>query len=1274
MRFGKDGPAIPDDLLNARDEGRVVFFCGAGVSRARAGLPDFFGLAEDVIRDLGVGQESDARKVLEKAREVGEQLSVTGLISADRIFGLLERDFSVADIQRAVAKALTKPDVDVSAHDTLLRLSTTRDSQTLLVTTNFDRLFEACNSKAKIHQPPRLPHLSRYDDLNGIVYLHGRVNEDDTGADGSGFVLSSSDFGYAYLSEGWATEFFREVVERYVVVFVGYSADDPPINYLLEGLRRTTAPSHRLYAFQSDESMEVVARWNHRQVTAIPYSSADKHRALWDSLELWAQRADDPDLWRRNILDAAMEGPECLKPHQRGQIAHIISTDAGAREFAAQSPPATWLCVMDPTCRYARPDKLERIDPNSPRIDPFVQYSIDSDVTPERSDEENPYAEPKVPASAWDAFIVNRLDRQGLPLEGFAAFRGPCAAEIPRLPKRVAYLCNWIAKVANQPAIVWWAAQQSALHPYLRNSIEWQLKHEQDQFSAEIVSAWRYLLESWNASSQFGSIHWYEFRTVTEREGWSIQAARTFAELTRPRLKVGPAMLATSSPPNNCGEIERWQLLQVEVECPDIGTDVEVPDAWLEPVTRMLRRNLELVAELCDEVGDPSTSLLSPIIPDDREGVGNYDRHHGISGLVLYFVSLFSRLARRDMLAAQREYSSWRVDDEAVFGRLRVWAAAQPLLETPLGFCNVVLGLSNSAFWNHDHQRDLLLGLRARWQELSLEQRKQLEGRLLEGPERWEGEDTDAYEERHAYRLLNRLQWLMKNGCEFSFDVQTRIGQLRRIARQWVPEAGQHAADSREIRGGSVVTNTEHENLVHGPIATVLLRARQAADSPKDDFLTEHDPFAGLCVAQPRRAYLALSRAARKGDYPGWAWRTFLSSPRRKEDAPHFTVTIAERLCRLPDPFLQQSLYWSTNWLKEVSTTLSKEASPTYEKIVRKLIDVIYLDPSEARSAVLSSGNERDWATAAINSAVGHIGIAVLRDSRIEHLDGSLDSTSCCLQQLVRLLDLRDDLRRYAIAINSHHLGWLHRVASAWTEEHLLTIIAGDDHGDKSAFWSGFFWNPKITSIDLFSHLKLGLLSLAKQRGASRDRHVQTIAYLLVWGWNNTATDKESRLITNDEFREALLGGGDLLRSHVVWQFERAMEDATEEDLDVWLTKSTELFTEVWPRQRSAKNEAMSICLVEFLFRNVQAFPKLAEGVRPHLTKIEERYSLYFDEKVKDIIVKHPDSFLDVLVAILSQDVTTWPYGVGDALTMLGESNTSHDKRYVELARKWNAR
>ena len=53
---------------------------------------------------------------------------------------------------------------------------------------------------------------------------------------GGRLVLSSAEFGRAYLAEGWATEFMQAAISRYRVVFVGYTADDPPVQYLLEAL------------------------------------------------------------------------------------------------------------------------------------------------------------------------------------------------------------------------------------------------------------------------------------------------------------------------------------------------------------------------------------------------------------------------------------------------------------------------------------------------------------------------------------------------------------------------------------------------------------------------------------------------------------------------------------------------------------------------------------------------------------------------------------------------------------------------------------------------------------------------------------------------------------------------------------------------------------------------------------------------------------------------------------------------------------------------------
>ena len=53
MQFVKDGPDIPEHLLEAHEDGHVVFFCGAGISYP-AGLPGFEGLVKKLYARLGV--------------------------------------------------------------------------------------------------------------------------------------------------------------------------------------------------------------------------------------------------------------------------------------------------------------------------------------------------------------------------------------------------------------------------------------------------------------------------------------------------------------------------------------------------------------------------------------------------------------------------------------------------------------------------------------------------------------------------------------------------------------------------------------------------------------------------------------------------------------------------------------------------------------------------------------------------------------------------------------------------------------------------------------------------------------------------------------------------------------------------------------------------------------------------------------------------------------------------------------------------------------------
>ncbi|MFB7146120.1 hypothetical protein ACWGMK_13435 [Agrobacterium deltaense] len=172
MRFTVHGPSIPDELLLARDSSEVVFFCGAGVSQARARLSNFAQLARKVMDQLAPAKGSPARKLLEIATSLGPIEGVGGFVATDRVFSLLEREFDTSDIHAAVAAAL-KPqgDADLSAHEVVLDLAGRRSGAIRLVTTNFDRLFEHCDPEVRSIGPAHLPDPKRAE-LNAVVDFH----------------------------------------------------------------------------------------------------------------------------------------------------------------------------------------------------------------------------------------------------------------------------------------------------------------------------------------------------------------------------------------------------------------------------------------------------------------------------------------------------------------------------------------------------------------------------------------------------------------------------------------------------------------------------------------------------------------------------------------------------------------------------------------------------------------------------------------------------------------------------------------------------------------------------------------------------------------------------------------------------------------------------------------------------------------------------------------------------------------------------------------------
>jgi NAD-dependent SIR2 family protein deacetylase len=96
MLFVRNGPDIPESLLQAHEEGNVVFFCGAGVSYPAA-LPDFKGLVDQLYQKLNTTKEIIEQRAFEQDKY-------------DATIDLLERRYSGSRVAvRTVLIDILKP-------------------------------------------------------------------------------------------------------------------------------------------------------------------------------------------------------------------------------------------------------------------------------------------------------------------------------------------------------------------------------------------------------------------------------------------------------------------------------------------------------------------------------------------------------------------------------------------------------------------------------------------------------------------------------------------------------------------------------------------------------------------------------------------------------------------------------------------------------------------------------------------------------------------------------------------------------------------------------------------------------------------------------------------------------------------------------------------------------------------------------------------------------------------------------------------------------------
>ena len=325
ISLGEGLPKIPERLLLAHRNGEVLFVCGAGVS-VPSGLPEFRELVMKVyealdpavyraIEDVPKGacnlwepncESLNPNQVAEARRFVaGDYDVVLGMLER-RLDGERTGESGDGQVRQTVRKILTdaRPVPDgprpvspnpAPIHRAIVRLAD-RGMGPVVVTTNFDLLLEDAagrlGPRPKTYALAGIPRPSTRLGYAGVFHVHGALSKD--AARVSELVLSDQDFGEFYMRRRVVPDLIYDAARLYHLVLVGYSANDPPMRYLLNAVAADDSRFSDIkerFSFIGAEERDPasLADWRGRGITPIHYDSANGHEQLRAVLERWAR-------------------------------------------------------------------------------------------------------------------------------------------------------------------------------------------------------------------------------------------------------------------------------------------------------------------------------------------------------------------------------------------------------------------------------------------------------------------------------------------------------------------------------------------------------------------------------------------------------------------------------------------------------------------------------------------------------------------------------------------------------------------------------------------------------------------------------------------------------------------------------------------------------------------------------------------------------------------------------------------------------------------------
>lgn len=1268
MQFITNGPDIPDALLQAHEEGRVVFFCGAGISYP-AGLPGFEGLVEEIYRLNGTTRSEIENEAFKRWQ-------------FDSTLDLLERRLpgQRLAVRHALARAL-KPKIRrkgaTDPQAALLRLARNREGALRLVTTNFDRIFHVAAKRTgqafQAYTAPMLP-LPKNSRWNGLVYLHGLLPDkaDDTAL--NRLVLTSGDFGLAYLTERWAARFVSELFRNYVVCFVGYSINDPVMRYMMDALaadRMLGESTQQVWALgncEPGQEHRKTIEWEAKGVTPILYTvpaGSDDHSALYQTLQNWADTYRDGVQGKEAIVvNHALARPQNSTPQDDfvGRMLWALSDKSGlpAKRFADFNPVPSldWLLESFGKEGFGCND-LARFDvPPHEHVDTKLSFSLIR--RPASYDCAPPMllVSGGVIDSKWDDVMFQ--------------------------------LARWLVRHLNDPRLIIWIAEHGG---HLHERLAWLIESELDRLaslerdgktselddirlhapkaipSPLIRTLWRLLL-SGRVKASWHDTDLYRWQDRLRFEGLTTTLRLELRELLAPKVVLKKPFRwsddesSTTQEPTRIKQLVDWELELAASHVHSTLRDL-VDEPWrsvlpqlFDDFQQLLHDALDLSHELggADNRSDHSYWDLPSISPHWQ----NRGFHDWVS-LIELLRDAWQMILSTDSVRAIRIAQTWFELPYPTFKRLALFAASHDDCILPDQWVDWLVVDESWWLWASDTGREVcrLLVLQGRYLAGSAQGR--LEEAIIAGPPREMYRD-DLEEERWqglvAHSVWLHLAKLNTSGVILGTAAASHLAELSRANPQWQLATNESDEFSHWMSGTGDPDFEDNQEIEVAPRKrqdlVQWLRHSELKKNPLDE-----DTWSEVCRTRFFHSVLALGDLAREEVWPIDRWRRALQVWAENGMAQRSWRYAAPLVQTMPDETMQELQHALTWWLEVVSKSLNRHESILLVLCCRIL--ELPLDTGPGSLLIRNEEETYDPVGSAINHPIGHVTQSLI-NFWFKQKPNDNDLLPVNLRPIfTSLCDAQVDRYRHARVILGSRLIAFFRVDRTWTEEYLLPLLNWTNPVEAKGIWEGFLWSPRLYQ-PLLAAFKPHFLESANHYGELGEHRQPFVTFLTY-----TALGPVEGYSV-EELRSAFgrLPQEGLEKS--VQALFQALEGAADQREEYWKHRVQPFWQKIWPKSRELQTPRIAESLVRLVIATRGEFPAALAMVKDWLQPIEYPYYVVHKLHQSGLCKQFPAEALQLLNFVIFDDVM----GLDQLRRclqeiVLVEPNLEHDYQYLRI-------